>query len=139
TVSLAGNTETTIVDTEGRWEVTLPPTAAGGPYTLLVKSGRQSRRFRGLLFGDVWFCSGQSNMAFALSRSTGAKAAIRGANFPGIRHFTASRVTADEPATDVSGKWQICHPDTAGDFSAVAFYFAREVHRRTRVPIGLIH
>jgi sialate O-acetylesterase len=124
---------------DGRWAASLAPFSAGGPYTLSVKSGRKQIHFRNILIGDLWFCSGQSNMSFQVSRTLTAKAAMKKARLPLIRHFQAERVSAEKPQGDVPGSWAVCDPKTVGEFTAVGFYFAREIGQQTGVPIGLIH
>jgi sialate O-acetylesterase len=123
----------------GAWSAELPALPAGGSHTLRIACGRQQLKFRDILIGDLWFCSGQSNMEFPVADSLGAKSAISRANLPLIRHFKTERMTADRPMEDVRGHWTVCDPKTAGQFTAVGFYFAREIHRKTGVPVGLIH
>ena len=98
--------------------------------------------------GEVWLCSGQSNMHFPVGASeeegwkTGVinyEDEIEKANYPEIRMFTVERKVADEPQKDVGGSWEVCSPATVGDFSAVAYFFAREVHKKTGLPVGLIN
>lgn len=119
--------------------VEFPALGAGGPHTLRITCGREEMEFRDILIADLWFCSGQSNMEFPVANSLNAKAAIRRANLPLIRHFKVERMAADQPADDVQGDWAVCDPATVGRFTAVGFYFARQIHRKTGVPVGLIH
>ncbi|WP_205499796.1 sialate O-acetylesterase [Rufibacter psychrotolerans] len=136
----------TTANAQGAWQVTLPTTKAGGPYTLTFK-GSTTLELRNVLLGEVWLCSGQSNMFFPVGpskTSTWAKGVVNHqqemaqANFPQIRMFTVEQQLADEPQPDVRGNWQVCSPQTVGDFSAVAFFFAREIHQETGLPVGLI-
>ena len=135
--ALAGGKAGTQADASGRWALTLPPVAAGGPLVLTVE-GSNALNFSDVWSGEVWVASGQSNMEFTLARSKGADQAVAG-GCPGLRLFTVAKATAGSPKADVSGAWQVCDADTAKDFSAVAFYFGQELHRALGVPVGLIH
>lgn len=123
----------------GQWEAELPSFSAGGPHTMSVKNGRKQIHFRNILIGDLWFCSGQSNMEFPVARSLNASAVLKKANLPLIRHFHVEKMPMAAPQPDVKGSWAICDSQTAGAFTAVGFYFAREIQRRTGIPIGLLH
>jgi sialate O-acetylesterase len=136
---------TTTTHADGTWQTKLTTIAAGGPYTLTIK-GKHTIQIHNVLLGEVWLCSGQSNMTFPLgmqgSWRTGVfdyEQEIAAANYPTIRMFTVAQTVADSPRQDVKGDWQICSPSTAGKFSAVAYYFAREITTRTGLPVGLIH
>ena len=123
---------------EGRWMVRLQPLKAGGPFTMTI-SGENSVTLTNVLVGEVWLCSGQSNMAFALARATNATEAIAAAGDPQLRLFTVPRDAADEPRTDITGSWRQSAPATASNFSAVAYFFGRDLRRALKVPVGLIH
>ena len=139
TVRLARRSASTVTGEDGRWRVELPAFQAGGPHVLSVK-GRTTIRLEDILVGDVWIASGQSNMAWPVKASNDAKAEIQAADHPRIRLFTVPRRTALEPQHDVPGTgWHACSPETVGTFSAVAYYFGRELHRELGVPIGLVH
>jgi sialate O-acetylesterase len=137
----------TDADRNGRWSAVLGPFTAGGPFEMTV-SGKNRLSVHDILIGDVWLASGQSNMAFPLQAmgdwKTGAKNAdleIARAYFPRIRLFqVALRATPlqQENVTAEEGGWQAVTPETVGAFSAVAYFFGRELHERYRVPIGLI-
>jgi len=122
---------------DGRWMVRLRPMEAGGPFELSV-AGRNTIVVRNLLVGDVWLCSGQSNMEMEVWEAQNAQQEVAQASYPQIRVFDVSRTTASEPQRNVGGRWVVAGPDTAGDFSAVAYYFGRELHRTLGVPIGLL-
>jgi sialate O-acetylesterase len=122
---------------DGRWSVTLPPRAAGPVPDIVIEAGNQIV-LTDLLAGDVWFAAGQSNMEFRLRRASGAAEEIPQANHPAIRFFKVGRQIAKEPKDDVDGQWQRCTPETAADFSAVAYFFARDLHKELGVPIGII-
>lgn len=123
----------------GTWEIFLEPEAAGGPYTLTI-SGSNTIQLNDILFGDVWLASGQSNMEWPLRQTHNAEREIQTATFPQIRLFTVKREFAFEEREDVQSEgWQLCSPETATHFSAVAYLFGRELHGEYNVPIGLIH
>jgi sialate O-acetylesterase len=127
-----------VTGVDGRWRVTLPPLAAGGPFQLLVH-GKTTVRINDVLVGEVWLCAGQSNMRFPLGATDTAAADVPAAFWPRLRLFTVARKTALTPAEDVQGAWQVTTPETARDFSAVAYYFGRELATTLDVPIGLVH
>ena len=112
--------------------------AAGGPHELIV-AGKNELTVEDVLVGEVWICSGQSNMAWSLGASTDGAAAVEAANFPAIRLLQVPRRPAGQPASDVQVAWQECSPANARRFSAVAYFFGREVHRALKVPVGLIN
>jgi sialate O-acetylesterase len=124
---------------DGRWQVSLPARPANIVPLVLTVKGRNELRFTNVLIGDVWLCSGQSNMNFRLKQAAGGAEAIAGASFPGIRLFTVAREVAAAPQFDVKGRWEVCSPETVGGFSAVAFFFGRHLHESQGVPVGLIH
>lgn len=130
----------TAAGADGRWETVLPPFPAGGPRDLTVESGGGTVIVRDVLFGDVWVASGQSNMEWTLGSGVkdGARE-IAAADHPGIRFFTVPRVVSPRPEPDLSsGEWRICSPETAPGMSAVAYFFARDLHREKGVPIGIV-
>jgi sialate O-acetylesterase len=130
---------TTAASADGRWRVTLPSQGVLREPAELVVTGTNTVRVRDVLVGDVWLCSGQSNMAWLVRNSDGAEQETTAARFPLIREFSVPRVVAEERADDVGGEWKRCTPDTVGDFSAVAYYFARDLHQRFGVPIGIVN
>ncbi len=132
-------TEKTRADREGKWQVNLPAQEYGGPYTLTVK-GNNTLIFEDVMVGEVWICSGQSNMEFRVSQGLHAEEEIKNARYPDIRFFTVPRGTEQIPQDDISsGEWEACTPETAGAFSAVGYFFGRDLHEKLGVPIGLIH
>jgi sialate O-acetylesterase len=138
TVTLGEETSSAQPDAQGSWSVRLPAMAAGGPFTVVVR-GKKTIVLRDVMIGEVWIASGQSNMTFALSDSVGAAEEIPKADYPQIRLFTVPRKIAMEPQSDtLTAGWQICSPGTAKEFSAVAYYFARDLQRKLNVPIGII-
>jgi sialate O-acetylesterase len=136
-VDLAGQSVETTSNAQGKWLAKLGPYPAGGPHVLTV-SGPKSVEVKDILVGDVWICSGQSNMEWPLSAANNAKEEIAAANHPKIRLFTVPKKIALEPTTTVDASWEVCTPETAGPFSAVGYFFGRELQRELNVPIGLI-
>ncbi len=138
---------TVSADSEGNWKANLKTAKAGGPYTLTF-TGNNTITIKEVLLGEVWLCSGQSNMHFPVAPiensgwATGVvnyEQEISEATYPTIRMFTVARKVADTPQKDVEGSWVVCSPQNVGDFSAVAYFFARELHQRTGLPVGLIN
>ena len=127
----------------GLWEAWLMPEPAGGPFTLTVHGSSELSR-SDLLVGDVWFASGQSNMEMPLAgfpgqaHITNAAQEIAGADLPQVRLLRMEQKSSDSPLAGISAVWQPCTPETAKDFSAVAYFFAREIGRREHIPIGVI-
>ncbi len=136
-VEFRGQLAVAETDAEGRWEVYLKPVAAGGPFTLTVR-GNNEVAIADVQVGEVWVASGQSNMVWPIQRSHDAEKEIAAANYPGIRYFKAELSTADERQEDIRGAWRKVSPATAGEFSAVAYFFARHLHQRMDVPFGII-
>lgn len=136
TVEFAGQTATTTAQ-GGKWKVELKPLEAGGPFTMKI-SGDNEVTVNNLLVGEVWVASGQSNMEWTLNASFQPEVEKPKANFPQIRMITAKKVASLTPLDEVQGKWQECSPETVGGFSAVAYYFARDLHAKLGVPVGII-
>ena len=122
----------------GRWEYKMNPPKAGGLYEIKL-SGKNSIRITNILVGEVWVCSGQSNMQWSLQNSNNPKEEIAAANYPNIRLFTVQRKVAESPQSDCTGEWTSCSPETVPGFSAVGYFFGRELHQKLKVPVGLIH
>ncbi|MBZ0255252.1 sialate O-acetylesterase, partial [bacterium] len=138
TVQLDRQKKTAKADDNGEWNVTLKKMKVGGPYELTI-NGDNSITYKNVMLGEVWVCSGQSNMQWTVSNSNNAEQEISMANYPNIRLFYIPRVTAGKPQIDVDAKWEVCTPKTIPGFSAVAYYFGRELYSQMNVPIGLIH
>ncbi|WP_223649249.1 sialate O-acetylesterase [Hymenobacter psoromatis] len=133
-------------DASGRWQATLPPTPAGGPYELVVK-GQNTLELTDVLVGDVWLASGQSNMQFKVKDSypggyqpvQDADQEIAAANWPRIRFFTVNQAAAYRPQAEAAGTgWQVCSPATVAGFSAVAYFFSRGLYQQYQVPVGVV-
>lgn len=137
-VSLADEETVVKADDEGRWRAVLPEQVAGGPFQLKASSEAQEIQRDDVLIGDVWVCSGQSNMEWTVERSGNAEEEIATADYPAIRFIDVAPTKKDEPSELVKGNWTVCSPATVGKCSAVAYYFAREQWRKHGVPVGLI-
>ncbi|MBN1851300.1 MAG: 9-O-acetylesterase [Pirellulales bacterium] len=128
----------TTAKADGTWMVQLPPQPAGGPVTLKV-CGNNPIELENVLIGEVWLCSGQSNMQWTVSGSLRAGEEAAAANYPKIRHITIPRVPQPSPVDDVEATWKVCTPETVPDFSACAYFFGRHLHQELNVPVGLIN
>ena len=137
-VEVAGRRAQTAADARGRWQVFVGPLKAGGPHTLTIK-GDNTLTFTNVLVGEVWVCSGQSNMEWPLSNTEGGARQVAEADWKGIRLFTVAKNTAPAPLEDVEGRWLVTTPQTAAGFSAVGYFFGRELHKSLGVPVGLVH
>ncbi|MEK7767000.1 MAG: sialate O-acetylesterase, partial [bacterium] len=143
TVTLAGKSAIATAGRYGRWEARIGPFPAGGPHTLTV-AGKESVTIADVLFGDVWVCSGQSNMQMGIGECLNAKQEIAAANQPRIRLFSVPNRIATTPAPVPVAHWDTCTPATVshagwGGFSGVAYFFGRFLHEKLDIPIGLIH
>jgi len=137
TVTLGDQQVTTTTNREGRWTVKLPPRPAGGPFELTI-AGKNTITLKNVLVGEVWVASGQSNMEWPVGASANAPQEIAAANFPQIRYFGVQHTVAGQPQSGVNGSWVECSPATVAGFSAVAYFFGRELHQTLGVPVGLI-
>ncbi len=138
TVSIGGQSHETTAGPDGNWELRLDPiTEYGGPHTLTVK-GKNEVSFSDVLIGEVWICSGQSNMQWSVSQADDADLEKAAAKFPEIRLLSVPQVGTQEPQWNFNGKWTVCSPQTVGDFSAVGYFFGRQLHQTLGVPVGLI-
>lgn len=122
---------------DGTWLVRLRPLRAGGPHRMMI-SGQNKIELRDVLIGEVWLCSGQSNMEWPLAQTADAEREIPNANHPSIRLFTVPKRPTSTPQNTVDAAWEETLPQTAAEFSAVGYYFARALQRNLGVPIGLI-
>ncbi|WP_010422857.1 sialate O-acetylesterase [Anaerophaga thermohalophila] len=125
-------------DKKGNWLTNIGTPEAGSPYTLTV-SGSAIITFDNVMIGEVWLCTGQSNMGFtAQSGLMNGDKEVAAANFPNIRFFKVQRAQADKPQNDCIGQWVECSPESMRRFSSVGYFFGRELHEQLNVPIGLI-
>nr|WP_166180357.1 sialate O-acetylesterase [Altererythrobacter segetis] len=140
-VTFDGVEQVARADASGHWRVDLPPHDAGGPYTLRVRSDDQAFSLEDVLVGDVWLCSGQSNMEFTLRHATNSDAEVGGATNPRLRLLTVPRQSSPTPRESFSqpASWQPSTPLSAGDFSAACYLMGRELQAHETVPIGLIN
>lgn len=140
-----GNTATTVANHEGKWKVKIKTPTAGGPYSLTVSTPNAIKTLQDVLIGEVWICSGQSNMEMPLGgwppRDTimGATQEIAQANNPFLRTFTVTRAYSIIPVDSCIGQWMSLNSQTAGQFSATAYFFGKKLYETLKVPIGLIH
>ncbi|RNI30000.1 sialate O-acetylesterase [Rufibacter immobilis] len=129
----------TKVNNQAQWQVQLQTPAAGGPHTLTVQ-GYNTLVLQDVLLGEVWLCSGQSNMEWsAASGIDNAEKHVAEATYPSIRFFQVAHRTANTPQLDVQGQWVVCTPQTMKHFSAVGYFFGREIYQNQKVPVGLIN
>jgi len=138
-ITLNGKTVKAKPAKDGKWSVKLPVMEYGGPYTLTIK-GKNTIEMTNVMIGEVWVCSGQSNMEFPVSGTKNALEEIANANYPNIRFFTVSKKVSKDPVSDLdNGEWSVCTPKTVPGFSAVGYFFGRKIHQDLNVAIGLIH
>lgn len=127
----------TTADSAGKWLIKVPTAPAGGPFEISVSSDT-TILLEDILLGEVWICSGQSNMEWPLNRAGSATTELPRSHYPDIRLFTVEKRIASRPRDDLSGTWSRCTPGTAKDFSAVGYFFGKELHNELNVPVGLI-
>lgn len=138
-VVLAGKSADATTAADGRWKVELPAMKAGGPHELTV-TGANRVKIADILIGEVWVCSGQSNMEFELKWAKDAPQEIKDADYPQIRLLHVPRTPSDQPLDELKASWFVCSPTSAElpDFTAVGYFFAREIHNTIKVPVGII-
>ena len=139
TVSFAGKTAATQAGEDGQWAVELPANKSGENLELTVQ-GKNRLTLKNVVLGDIWVCSGQSNMEMDLGQCLGVPDDIKAADFPKIRRIKFNHAQSGQPEADAptATPWQVCSPATVSGFTAAGFYFAREVHQKTGVPIGIV-
>jgi len=129
----------TTADKNGKWTVNLAAEKAGGPFELVV-IGKNKITIKNVLVGEVWICSGQSNMEFQVSKTMNAEKEIADANYPMIRHFGIAQDLSGTPKDDLKqGKWEEANKQNVGNFTAVGYYFARKLYSELKIPIGIIN
>ncbi len=140
-----GTQSETIVNADSTWKTTLSTIEAGGPYNIVISSEDQKIEINNVLLGEVWLGSGQSNMEMPLAgwppmdTIEHSAATIANSDNPNIRMFTVVRNTSSIPLTNLTGSWELSSPETSGDFSATAYYFALKLYEELNIPIGIIH
>jgi sialate O-acetylesterase len=144
TVTFNGQTQTATAGTDGNWMVRLADLKAGGPFAMTI-AGKNTITINDVLVGEVWLGSGQSNMDFTVSKKvksfagvTNEEAEIAAANYPLIRMFTGDPIRTNQPQSRVPGEWRVCSPETVPAFSAVGYFFARQLQKDIKIPIGII-
>jgi sialate O-acetylesterase len=142
TLQIATETRKAQANERGEWKAVLPAMKAGGPYTLTV-SASSTVRFDDVMVGEVWLCSGQSNMEMGIGAARDAQQEIAAADYPGIRLLKVPKRWTPEPQDDMEGAWKVCSPKTVaeggwGGFTAAGYYFGRELHKKLGVTVGLI-
>jgi len=138
TVQLDDDSVSTVADDQGKWMVKLPAQVVGDPVDLTV-TGKNSLTLKDVLIGEVWLCSGQSNMEWPVSRSNDYENERAAARYPQIRHIKIPRRPSGFPQNDVTAQWTVCSPETVGGYTAAGYFFGRKLHRELNVPIGLIN
>lgn len=123
---------------DGKWVAKLATPAAGGPHELIVK-GKNEVKFTDVLVGEVWICSGQSNMEWTVQQSANAQQEAAEANYPQIRMIKVAHNPSEKPVEDFNGAWSVCSPQTVPGFSAVGYFFARHLQKELNVPVGVIN
>ncbi|MFO1062914.1 MAG: sialate O-acetylesterase [Pirellulales bacterium] len=137
-VTISGKTQTATADAKGNWEVMLEPLSVGAPLELTIK-GKNEIKFTDVLVGEVWICSGQSNMQWSVNASNDADLERLTAKNPNIRMINFPQVGTQEPIWTHDRKWQVCTPENVGGFSAVGYFFARQLQETIGVPVGMIN
>ena len=141
TVEFAGQVKTVTTATDGKWNVRLnamPASAESRNLTVRGAAG-EPKAFANIVVGEVWVASGQSNMEFRLSNAANGAETVKNSADPLLRLFTVKKNTSDKPETVVSGSWAACSPENAGGFSAVGYFFGRDLRRTLKVPVGIIN
>lgn len=129
----------TQADKNGKWTVNLSAEKAGGPFELII-IGKNRITIQNVLVGEVWICSGQSNMEFQVYKTMNAEKEIADSNYPMIRHFGVAQDLSGTPKDDFKqGKWEAANKETVGNFTAVGYYFARKLYAELKIPIGIIN
>lgn len=137
TVTLGKDSDSATADKNGFWSVSLSRLPAGGPHEITVQ-GKNTIKLTDVLVGEVWLCSGQSNMEWTVTASADPEKEIAAGNHPQIRLITVPKKTAETPQNNFEGKWEVCTPESVAKFSAVGYYFGRELNQKLKVPVGLV-
>ncbi|GIW95383.1 MAG: 9-O-acetylesterase [Pirellulaceae bacterium] len=137
TLIIAGQTHRTTAGDDGRWRIELDPLPAGGPHRMVIE-GKNRLVVEDILVGEVWICSGQSNMEWPVRAASNPDLEHLTAKYPAIRFITVPHTGTQTPQEDFDGQWVVCSPETIDDFSAVGYFFGRQIHKTLDVPVGLI-
>ncbi len=138
-VSVAGQTQTAKAGADGKWKVSFKPLKSAESTELVVKSGTRTITVKDVAVGEVWVCSGQSNMKVPFKNAKDSWQEKPKAKYPGFRMFTAETIAKIAPQDDVAGAWVVCTPETVDAFSGVGYFFGRDMHKATGRPVGIIH
>ncbi|MCK4750156.1 MAG: 9-O-acetylesterase, partial [Bacteroidales bacterium] len=137
-IDFNGMSYKTRANKSGSWNIEIPSMKAGGPFEMTI-NGKNTVKLSNILIGDIWVCSGQSNMQWPLSKVNDADEEIKNANYSGIRIFNVPRNMAVVPQDDIlDGTWEECSPESIQQFSAVGYFFGRFLHQKLKVPVGLV-
>jgi sialate O-acetylesterase len=139
TVAFRGHSAAVTTSRDGNWRVALPAPAASAEPAEIRVQGRNALVVHDVLVGDVWLASGQSNMEWRVDQAADAEKEIAAARHPLIRHFDVPNLVTTEPRRTADGEWTVCSPATVANYSAVAYYFARDWHAATGVPVGIVN
>lgn len=134
-----GQTQNTKADKSGKWQVAFKPMPFGGPYEMTIRGKENTVVVKNILIGDLWVCSGQSNMELSVAHVKNSDEEIQNANYQNIRSFQVRRTLSATPKEDLIGEWTICSPETVGRYTAVGYFFARKLHEKTGIPIGIVN
>ena len=138
TVTFRDTNTTATADGAGNWVAAISTGAAGGPFEMTI-AGKNTISYKNILVGEVWICSGQSNMQWSVNNSNDPDLEKLTAKFPNLRMINFPQVGTQEPIWTHDRKWMVCTPHTVGNFSAVGYFFARQLHRTLDVPVGMIN
>ncbi|MBK7872899.1 MAG: hypothetical protein IPJ74_20630 [Saprospiraceae bacterium] len=139
-ITFNNKTYTGKTDKQGKWRILLPVMPAGGPYDIKITGKDKTIDIKDIMFGDVWLASGQSNMEWPVAAANNAQKEIAAANDYKIRHFYVPHEGSEMPQDKINGgPWQMASPQTVGNFTAVGYYFAKELRKYHDIPIGLLH
>lgn len=137
TVEIQGQSASTVAQ-NGRWMVRLSPLKVGGPYVMRIL-GDNVIELRNVMVGEVWICSGQSNMVWWVRETTNAKETIASSNDPMLRLLQVPWIASDKPESDINASWQACKPETVPDFTGVGYFFGKALRKALNVPVGLVN
>lgn len=138
TVTLSGTSVTAKTGEDGKWQLHVATPDAGGPHEVVVK-GKNEIKLADVLIGEVWICSGQSNMEWPVAASTNAAEEAKNGDHPQIRMIKVAHHPAEQPVPDINGQWQVASPQTVPQFSAAGYFFARHLQQELKVPVGMIN